>query len=140
MKVRKKMIQGLVAIDSSATAEVVAKKMDEGNVGTVLVMDQGKLSGLATDRQIAVNVVAAGKDLSKHKLNDFMTQDLVTSSPDMDICQAARRMGEFGFRRMPVVEGDKPIGIISVADIAEHAKGCNLCTECALEEISKSVR
>ena len=68
-----------------------------------------------------------------------MTQDPVTSNPDMEICQAARRMEEFGFRRMPVVEGDKPIGIISVADIADHAKGCNLCTEGVLEEMSKSV-
>lgn len=140
MKVREKMTPDLVAVDSSTTAEDVAKKMNEENVGTVLVMDQGKLKGLITDRQIAIKVVAAGKDPSKLKANDFMTQDPVTSNPDMDICQAARRMGEFGFRRMPVVDGDKPIGIISVADIAEHAKGCNLCTEGVLEEISKAVR
>jgi CBS domain-containing protein len=57
------------------------------------------------------------------KIREKMTQDPVTSNPDMDICQAVRRMEEFGFRRMPpVVERDKPAGIISVVDIAEHAK------------------
>ncbi len=65
MKIREKMTQDLVAVDSSATAEDVAKKMDEENVRTMLVMDQGKLKGLVTDRQIAIKVVAAGKDPSK---------------------------------------------------------------------------
>jgi predicted transcriptional regulator len=61
MNLREKMTQDLVAVDSSATAEDVAKKMDEENVGTVLVMDQGKLNGLVTDRQIAIKAVAVGK-------------------------------------------------------------------------------
>ena len=60
MKVREKMTQDLVAVDSSATAEDVAKKMDEENVGTVLVMDQGKLKGLVTDRQIAIKSSCRG--------------------------------------------------------------------------------
>ncbi len=139
-KVRESMTKSLVMVNPSATAEDAAKKMLSENVGTVLVLDQGVLKGLVTDRQITTKVVAAGANPARLKVSEFMTKDPLTFSPDMGICEAAKVMGERGYRRMPVVENNKPIGILSMADIAAHAKGCNLCTEGILEEISKSER
>lgn len=140
IKVRDKMTRDLVTVDSTATARDAAKKMESENVGTVLVLDKGMLKGLVTDRQIAIKVVATGEDPATLKVNNFMMEDPRSSSPDMGICEAARMMGDLGYNRMPVVEGDKLVGIISIADISDHAKGCNLCTEGVLKAVSKAQR
>jgi predicted transcriptional regulator len=69
-----------------------------------------------------------------------MTKDPVTVSPEMDIHEAAKFIGSQGYRRIPVLDGGKPIGIRSVADIAEHAKTCNLCMQNVFKELAKAER
>ncbi len=140
LKVEEKMTKSMVTVNISATAAEAAKKMASEKVGTVLVLDGGLLKGLVTDRQIAIKVVASGKDPSKVLVSEFMTKDPVTVSPEMDIHEAVKLIGSQGYRRIPVLEGGKPIGILSVADIAEHAKTCNLCMQNISKELTKSER
>ncbi|MCR3884862.1 CBS domain-containing protein [Methanotrichaceae archaeon M04Ac] len=140
MKVEEKMTKTLAFVDVSATAEEAAKKMQSEKVGTVLVSDNemlGVLKGLVTDRQIVTKVVAAGKNPSEVKVADFMTKDPATISPDADIHEAGKIMGEYGYRRLPVVQEGEPVGIISIADLAEHAKTCNLCTQNIMNELQR---
>jgi CBS domain-containing protein len=140
MKVSKSMTKNPITVESSATAKEVAEKMKEENVGTVLVTQEDRLKGIVIDRQIITKVVAAGKDPAKVKVSEFMTESPVTVSPDMDIEEASRIIGEKGYRRIPVVENEKPVGIISVADIVEHAKTCTSCVDNILSEAVKAVR
>jgi len=132
------MTKNIVAVDVSATAEEAAKKMQSEMVGTVLVLDKGLLKGLVTDRQIVTKVISGGKNPSKTLVADFMTHNPETVSPNTDIHEAGRIMGEHGYRRVPVVEAGKPLGIISIADIAEHAKTCNLCAQSIMKELQKA--
>ncbi len=69
-----------------------------------------------------------------------MTESPVTVSPDMDIEEASRIIGEKGYRRIPVVENEKPVGIISVADIVEHAKTCTSCMTNIFSEAAKAMK
>jgi len=140
IKVSDSMTKSLVTVTPSATAEEAAERMRSENVGTVLVLDQGMLRGLVTDRQIATKVIAAGKDPSSFKVSEFMTRNPFTCSPNMGLCEAAKMMGQRGYRRMPVIENNRPVGILSAADIADHAKGCNLCTEGLMELLRKTQR
>ncbi len=140
MKVSESMTKNPITVESSATAKEVAEKMKEENIGTVLVTDKGRLKGIVIDRQIITKVVAAGKDPAKVKVSEFMTESPVTVSPDMDIEEASRIIGEKGYRRIPVVKNEKPVGIISVADIVEHAKTCTSCVDNILSEAVKAVR
>ncbi len=140
MKVSERMTKNPITVNSSATAKDVAEKMKEDNVGTVLVIDKGRLKGIVIDRQIITKVVAEGKDPAKVKVSEFMTENPVTAGPDMDIEEASRIIGEKGFRRIPVVENGKPVGIISVADIVEHAKTCTACMTNILCEAAKAER
>ncbi len=140
IKVSDKMTRDLVTVDPMATAKDAAAKMRSENVGTVLVVDQGTLKGLVTDRQIATKVVASNENPAALNVSEFMTKNPLTTRPDTGICEVAMMMGEHGYNRMPVVEGNRLVGIISVADIAEHAKGCNLCTEGVLKAVSKAER
>lgn len=140
MKVSEKMTKNPVTVDSSATAKEAADKMKEENIGTVLVTDKGRLTGIVVDRQIITKVIAAGKDPAEVKVSEFMTESPVTASPDMDIEEASKIIGDMGYRRVPVVENEKLIGIISVADIVEHARTCNTCMTNILSEAAKAER
>ncbi len=140
MKVGEVMTKNLVTVSAASMAADAAKKMLLENVGTVLVTDNGRLKGIVTDRQITTRVIGAGKDASKVKVSDLMTRNPVTCGPDMGICEAAEIMGEKRFRRIPVVRSEKLVGIISTADIAEHAKTCDACMRNILSEDAKAAR
>ncbi|NJD77331.1 MAG: CBS domain-containing protein [Candidatus Methanoperedens sp.] len=139
MKVSERMTDKPVTVDISATAREAAKIMKEKNIGTVLVTEGDRLKGIVTDRQIATKVIAAGKDPEKTKVSEFMTEDPVTASPDMVICDATEIIGENGFRRVPVVENERLVGILSAADVAMHARTCNACMENLFSETEKAV-
>jgi CBS domain-containing protein len=140
MKVSERMTKNPITVNPSATAKDVAEKMEKENVGTVLVTDEGRLTGIVIDRQIITKVVAAGKDPAKVKVSEFMTESPVTASSNMEIEEASRIIGKKGFRRIPVVEDGKPVGIISVADIVEHARTCTECMTNILSEAAKAER
>jgi CBS domain-containing protein len=140
MKVSERMTKNPITVNPSATAKDVAEKMKKENVGTVLVTDGGRLKGIVIDRQIITKVIASGKDPAKVKVSEFMTESPVTASSNMEIEEASRIIGEKGFRRIPVVEDGKPVGIISVADIVEHARTCTECMTNILSEAAKAER
>ncbi len=122
----------------TATAAAATKKMRSENVGEVLVLEGGLLKGLVTDRQLATKVVAAGRDPSKVKVDEFMTKNPTSISPAREIHEAGKIIGEHGYRRVPVLEGGKPVGVISVADLADHAATCNLCMQNIFKELKKA--
>jgi len=95
-----------------------ARKMRDEDIGDVLVMKDGKLCGIVTDRDITVRATADGKDPNQVTLGDICSQELVTISADRPVSEAVSLMRNKTLRRLPVVEGDKPVGIVSIGDLA----------------------
>jgi CBS domain-containing protein len=95
----------------------VAVKMKELNVGAIPIVDQGKLIGMITDRDIVLRCIAE-KHPASSKVEDIMSSDLITISADATSKEAVRLMARHQIRRLPVVEGGKLIGIISLGDFA----------------------
>ncbi|MCM3114065.1 CBS domain-containing protein [Neobacillus sp. MER 74] len=95
----------------------VALKMKELNVGAIPILDQDKLVGMITDRDIVVRGVAE-KHPGSTKVEDIMSNQLITVTPDASSKEAAKIMAEHQIRRLPVVEGDKLVGIVSLGDFA----------------------
>jgi len=99
-----------------------AQLMKKGNVGSIPVIESEqtkKLSGIVTDRDLALQVVADGRDAKSTKVADVMTHEIITCRNDNDIQKAVNAMAEHQLRRMPVVDNDyKIVGIISQADVA----------------------
>jgi CBS domain-containing protein len=95
----------------------VAVKMKELNVGAIPIVDQDKLVGMITDRDIVVRGVAE-KHPGSTKVEDIMSDKLITVSPDTTSREAAKLMAENQIRRLPVVENGKLIGIVSLGDFA----------------------
>jgi CBS domain-containing protein len=105
-------------ITAAKTATVVeaARLMKEQNVGALLVVDGTRLIGIFTERDALFRVLAAGRDPTATRLADVMTAQPQTIQPDEPFLHALRIMHQGGFRHMPVVEFDRPLGMVSVRD------------------------
>ncbi|MDP2181512.1 MAG: CBS domain-containing protein [Actinomycetota bacterium] len=122
MRVRDIMTARVVAIAREATVAEAARKMRDERVGSILVVEDDQLVGILTDRQITHSVTADGLDPRTVAVGDVMHEDFVPLEPDMDLLQAMRLMRELTMRRLPVVENGKPVGIVSVSDIADFVR------------------
>jgi CBS domain-containing protein len=105
-------------VDVDDSVVDAARVMDEADVGPVIVLEKGSVCGIVTDRDIAVRVVADGRDRQATKVGDICTKDPTTLSPDAPVDEAIARMRDEKIRRLPVVEGDRPVGIVSLGDLA----------------------
>lgn len=142
MKVRDVMTERnkLACVTSVSFLPDVAKKMKEADTGIIPVVDEqdnDKIIGLITDRDIAVRAVAEGIDLKNAKVQDFMTKDVDTISPDQDTSVVAKEMAQRQLHRLAVVDNGKLVGMVSLGDLAEIAPDQG---EKALEGISRGAK
>ena len=109
----------VVAVGPSSTIREAARVMHENGVGSVLVVDGGRLLGIITERDL-VRVVAEGVDLDG-PVGEYMTRNPVTLREDDDLHKAVELMVELGVRHLPVVD-DKgsPLGVISIRDVVRR--------------------
>jgi len=109
-----------IASDSSVVE--AAKIMRDEDVGIVPIVDGDRLVGTITDRDIAIKVVAEGKDIQSTTAGQVASRDLVTVDPQQDLDEALRLMAQHQVRRLPVVEEDgRLVGILAQADVAREA-------------------
>jgi len=113
----------------------VAVKMKDLNVGAIPIVDQEKLVGMITDRDIVIRGVAE-KHPGSTKVEDIMSKTLVTVTPDTSSKEAAKLMAEHQIRRLPVVDNGNLIGIVSLGDFAIRELTDDQAKE-ALTEISE---
>lgn len=116
--VREVMTEDPVVLQADASLKEAARHMRDKDIGDVLVMKGGKLCGIVTDRDITIRAIADGKDPNQTKLSDICSQELVTIAPDHPVSEAISVMRSKALRRLPVVQGDKPVGIVSIGDLA----------------------
>jgi CBS domain-containing protein len=120
---------------SSSSLRDVAAIMRDGDVGAVPIVDDERLVGIVTDRDIVIRAIAEGM-AADSPVSLVMTTDLVTVRPDDYVFEAARLMGEKQVRRLPVVDIDGSLaGIIAMADVALSMDDEEQIAE-TLEEIS----
>lgn len=117
-KIRDVMTAPPVSVTPDTDLVTVARKMRDENVGALLVTEGDKVKGLVTDRDLVVRGLAKGEDPSAATVRGVASSADVTVSPDDTIDTTARLMRERSVRRVPVVEGGRPVGIVSLGDLA----------------------
>lgn len=117
-KVSEIMTPAPVTVRSSQPVAEAAKAMREHGIGTVLVVDDGQLKGVVTDRDIVVRAVADIRDPAVTLVGEICSQDLVTVTPGDDVDTVVQHMRERAVRRIPVVEDGHPVGMLSIGDMA----------------------
>lgn len=116
--IREVMTQDAKTMKADETLTSAAQAMKESDIGCVLVMTGGKLHGLVTDRDIVVRAIAENRDPSRTKLEEICTKETRTLSPDASVDDAVELMRKESIRRVPVVENDSPVGMVSLGDLA----------------------
>jgi CBS domain-containing protein len=107
-----------VTLPLDAPLTEAARLMRDNEISGVLVTQDGRLCGLLTDRDIVVRAVAEGRDLTGTRLADICSAGLVTVSPDDEADAALQLMLDQAVGRLPVVEDGRPVGIVSIGDLA----------------------
>jgi CBS domain-containing protein len=113
------MTPGVVAVRPDASLVEAAQLMRAQDIGDVLVADGQQVVGVLTDRDIAVRAVADGADPLTVSAQAVCTPDPLVIGPDDPVSTAVTLMREHAVRRLPVVEGGLPVGVVSLGDLAE---------------------
>ena len=105
-------------IDVSADAEEAVRRMHDNGTDCVLVVDDGRLVGIFTDRDAVLKV--AGRAIEARPIADLMTRDPVVLRHDDTVAVAIHKMAVGGFRHIPIVEDGRPRGLVSARDVFRH--------------------
>jgi CBS domain-containing protein len=110
------MTQATVTESPQDSIRAAAERMWRQQTGSLVITDDGRLAGIITERDL-LRAVAFGADPDKTTVDDAMTTDVYTVSPDMPLQDAAREMATRWIRHLPVVEAGKLLGVVSMRDV-----------------------
>ena len=116
MLVRDMMTGAAVTDSATDTLRSAAERMWREQTGSLLVMDRDRLAGIITERDL-LRAVALGADLTTATVDEAMTTEVFTVPPDMPLRDAAREMAARWIRHLPVVDGGRVLGVISMRDV-----------------------
>ena len=138
MKVNDCMCKEVICVHPETTVGECAQLMKDHHVGCIPVCDtQNTLVGLVTDRDIILRSVACSKEVHTTPVSDIMTCNVCCCPPDTNIQDAEHLMQTNKIRRLPVVENNKVIGILTLGDLASNTKVDNTQVSSTLEDICK---
>ena len=138
VKVKQIMTTDVSTVAPNDTVTKAASLMGQLDVGSVPVLDNNRVVGIVTDRDIILRGVANGKGANQ-QISEVMTTNVKCATPDMDVHTVAEIMAEYQVRRLPVVDNDKLVGIVAIGDLAVENIFENEAGE-ALHTISMGVR
>ncbi len=111
------MTSSVLTVDPSTTVAEAATVMGERAAGSALVMRDQNLVGIFTERDI-VRALGQHFDAATHPVSEWMTSDPVTVPPDTTVDQALQMMLDRGFRHLPVLDGERVVGVVSLRDLS----------------------
>jgi CBS domain-containing protein len=117
-QIQELMTPNPVALPGTASVHEAARAMRDADIGDVIVIENNWVCGIVTDRDIVVRTLAEGRDPATTTLADICSHPLLVVSPTDSVEKAVRLMGTHALRRVPVVEGGQPVGIVSLGDLA----------------------
>ncbi|MBC7905712.1 MAG: CBS domain-containing protein [Rhodospirillaceae bacterium] len=112
--------RAVVTMPPKASVREAAKEMSKLRIGAVVVVENGRLAGIFTERDGLFRVLADGLDPDTTLLEQVMTTDVTTISADKPLLHALHLMQENSFRHLPVVDGDVPKGMLSIRDALDY--------------------
>ena len=138
MKLKDVMTRKVFTSTPGTSVKEVAYQMKDLNVGAIPVIDGSKPVGIITDRDIVLRTVSEDKDPSSAKASDVMSVDLIFGTPEMDVDDASALMSRYRIRRLPVIDNNKLVGIVSLGDLAANPHLADEAAD-ALQDISKPI-
>ena len=120
MEIREVMIKNVATVGAGALVPEASKIMSEREIGSIVVVEEGKPIGIATERDFLKRVLAKDKDPRTVKIGEVMSSPVITISPKSSVADAIALMRKKNVRRLVVVEGEKVVGIVTSKDFMEY--------------------
>lgn len=118
-KIREIMTPNPLTLNVDASVQEAAQAMRDRDIGAILVTDSSqRLCGIVTDRDLVIRGLAAGKDPQRTTLQEVYSEAITELTPDDSVDNAIKLMAKKHIRRIPVMEGTRPVGILSLGDLA----------------------
>jgi CBS domain-containing protein len=118
LKVEDVMVKEVITIDENSSVKEAAEVMNKFEIGCLIAVKKGKAMGIITERDLLKRVVADVKDAARAKVKDIMTSPLVVVEPNMELEDAVKLMFQMKIKKLPVVDGKRLVGLVSLTDIA----------------------
>jgi len=118
LKVEDIMVKEVITIDENSTVKEAAEVMNKFEIGSLIAVRNRKAIGIVTERDLLKRVVAESKSSAKTTVKDVMSSPLVIVKPDTDLEEAVRMMFQMKIKKLPVVDGKRLVGLVSLTDIA----------------------
>ena len=116
--IRDVMTKDPITLSADQPVIEAARCMRDRDIGDVIITEGDRAAGILTDRDIAVRVIAEGRDPKKAKLGEVASMNPATIAPDDSVDNAIRMMRKHNIRRLPVVENNRPVGVVTIGDLA----------------------
>lgn len=135
LKVKDVMVTNLITMDAGSNARKAAELMNQHDIGCIIVIDSDKPVGIITERDMLKRVLLQVRDSRRTHASHIMSKPLITTSPETDLRDAVSLMNERRIKKLPVLEDDRLIGLLSITDIVrslayfEHVVS-SLCARC----------
>ncbi|MFH8109765.1 MAG: CBS domain-containing protein [Candidatus Aenigmatarchaeota archaeon] len=117
MLIKDVMNRNVIATKPEVSVREAAKIMTKYHIGSLIILEDEKIAGIITEGDIIRKVIVEGKDLDETKVRDIMTEKVITITPDKTVEDAVKLMMEKRIKKLPVVDNEKLIGIITASDI-----------------------
>lgn len=117
---RRKALQTIVSCAASDSVLDAVREMDRANTGSVVVLEDDRLVGIFSERDLMRRVVLRGREAAATAVSEVMTRELVCARPEEDVQAAMARMTRHRCRHLPVVTGDRVEGVISIGDLMKE--------------------
>ena len=126
MKVKECMCENVCCVRPETKLNEIAKTMEKNQIGCVPVCDNSNcIVGLITDRDIILRGIASDKDVKTTTASDIMSCNVCTCNKDDEVYNVEKKMAKNQVRRIPVVENNKVVGILTLGDLAKYNKETN---------------
>jgi CBS domain-containing protein len=123
----------IFSISPEATVFEAIEMMDNKNVGALLVMEKDRLTGIISERDYTRKVILRGKRSRETKVAEIMSTNVTVTHPREPVEKCLRLMTDKHIRHLPVVEGDRVVGVISIGDLVKHVISCQQAAIAHLE-------
>jgi len=118
MKIEDLMIRSVITMSPDASAYEAVKISNENKIGCLVVVDNNQIVGILTERDLLERVLEKCRNPKETKISEIMTRHVVMGKPDMELSEATRLMFENNVKKLPIVEGNRLVGIVTLTDIA----------------------
>jgi len=118
MKIHRLMVKDVITLQIGASAYDAVKLMNKNRIGCLVALHNGKIVGILTERDLLERVLEKCKNPKETRVSEIMTRQVIVGKPDMELVEATRLMFKNKVKKLPIVEGNRLAGLVTLTDIA----------------------